>query len=106
MTDDKTIAEIERRSRSRCPYCSGDGEVAYSGEMVQCRCQVGIADSEKSQAITDRATLLAIVKRQRDALRDIAKQRLHSEIADCDPDEIDWLSGYEGCVKRAREALP
>lgn len=39
------------------------------------------------------------------AVKNIAKQRLHAEIADCDPDELDWLSGYEGCVKEARAAL-
>lgn len=39
------------------------------------------------------------------AVKNIAKQMLHSEITDCDPDEIDWLSGYEGCVKEARSTL-
>lgn len=39
------------------------------------------------------------------AVKNIAKQRLHAEIADCDPDELDWLSGYEGCVKEARAAI-
>ena len=58
-----------------------------------------IAESERACSAEEREErLLAAVK-------NIAKQRLHAEITDCDPDEIDWLSGYEGCVKEARAAL-
>ncbi len=41
----------------------------------------------------------------RKALKEIARQKLHAEITDCDPDELDWLGGYEGSVKRARSAI-
>lgn len=41
----------------------------------------------------------------RKALEEIARQKLHAEITDRDPDELDWLGGYEGCVKRARSAI-
>ena len=41
----------------------------------------------------------------RKALEEIARQKLHAEITDCDPDELDWLGGYEGSVKRARSAI-
>jgi regulator of replication initiation timing len=44
-------------------------------------------------------------ERLRGALEEIAKQKIHKEITISDPDEIDWLVGYEGCVNCARRAL-
>ncbi|MFN9976297.1 MAG: hypothetical protein ACK58T_41000, partial [Phycisphaerae bacterium] len=38
------------------------------------------------------------IVRLREYLKEIARQRLHAEITDSDPDEIDWLGGYEACV--------
>jgi vancomycin resistance protein YoaR len=39
------------------------------------------------------------------SLEEIGRQKLHAEITDTDPDELDWLGGYELCVLRARVAL-
>lgn len=50
------------------------------------------------------ADLRAKLKTAREALGDIAKQKLHAEVTDSDPDELDWLGGFEECVHRARTA--
>ena len=41
----------------------------------------------------------------REVLTSIALQNLYAEVVDHDPDDLDWLGGYEGCVKEARAAL-
>jgi hypothetical protein len=57
------------------------------------------------KAAAERDALQARVRVLEEALREIAAQKIHKEITNTAPDEIDWLGGYEGCVERARKAL-
>lgn len=80
------------------------GRIAFA-----CACLAGaMTDEQRNRANAAEDNLEAAERREaalREALQDIAKQKLHAEITDSDPDELDWLGGYEGCVKRARKAL-
>lgn len=51
------------------------------------------------------STLARQFLRAREALADIAKQKLWAEMPDEDMDNVSWMEGYEGCVLRARAAL-
>jgi ClpP class serine protease len=81
-------------------------------EMVE-RLRAPVWDPEIGYAhieiCREAADLIQRVAGERDAalaaLREIARQRVHAEITDTDPDELDWLGGYEACVRSARAAL-
>lgn len=62
------------------------------------------ANARAEAAEAREADLRAKLVAAREALAEIAKQRLHAEITDSDPDDLDWLGGFEECVRRARTA--
>jgi ClpP class serine protease len=40
-----------------------------------------------------------------ETLQEIARQRLYSEVDDTDPDELDWIGGFDIIVRRVRAML-
>jgi hypothetical protein len=50
--------------------------------------------------------LIDALEEARAALREIARQKLESEMEDHEADGADWQCGYEEAVKVARKAVP
>lgn len=72
---------------------------------VACRIEMPRALDKIERLRARVAELEAALTARDEALTSIALQNLPNEVTDHDPDDLDWVGGYEGCVKAARAAL-
>jgi hypothetical protein len=95
----------EARAEATAYKASYETVCSAATSMAANQCHDGYGDEWGNHRCRVQDALQARVKVLEEALREIAAQKIHKEITATDPDEIDWLGGYEGCVNRARTAL-
>lgn len=101
------LAVIEPAVREECGRVARrvDECMALRATVAALQLDIAKVEADAKEFLAERDTLRATVAQLREALEDIAKQRLLHEM---EPDErcgADWESGYSAIVEVARAAL-